>query len=631
MSAITVRRRSLPWLVAYAVPASMLAAVALFSGGTSEWVPVMIVLAAASAAILALYVAAVRLSMVMVRESDMTVREYGFSLTNALFNRIDKRIPFVRNLRRRNADMLTGVVRRTGESYDIERTASLTLRAVIIVAPATMVAGFVLALLYDPLFLVVIIAPLIVYMAPNVSLRLKVQERKSRTEEEVAYFLCYVNIMQTVGHDLYYVFSNLHSEIFPAMTNDAKALVKRVRVLGMTKSEALAEYARTHPFGKFGQFVEGYLAKVTSVGGTPEYTGDKARYFFEEYKGAWQRYEKSAQEMFSGIIMVAIILPMMIMLTAVIGTAETVGMLMVLGTAISPLISIAMVSMLNSSQPATGTPLPLPLVGVVIGALAGIVVFVAGMGPALSIGAACLTGAMANIVTTKRQVGTIRTIEKMLPEFMRDVTEMSKTGSNINRIISEQARKGAYKKAFNDILSKMAADIRIGLPLSDAIENARVRSMNFKFVMFLLEKTYRTGGGTTVIFSAITEFISSVFQTKEHVTKSLTSLTMIVYLAPFLVLGIAHGLLGIMSGSEIAGVDLPESIAFSGAGKLASDEGFFRSMELMTAMMSIPMGLVAAKVSSYTVRDMMPLAIASASTIIAIQTIPFLIDKVGLF
>ena len=106
---------------------------------------------------------------------------------------------------------------------------------------------------------------------------------------------------------------------------------------------------------------------------------------------------------------------------------------------------------------------------------------------------------------------------------------------------------------------------------------------------------------------------------------------MIVYLAPFLVLGIAHGLLGIMSGSEIAGVDLPESIAFSGAGKLASDEGFFRSMELMTAMMSIPMGLVAAKVSSYTVRDMMPLAIASASTIIAIQTVPFLIDKVGLF
>ena len=49
------------------------------------------------------------------------------------------------------------------------------------------------------------------------------QERKSRTEEDVAYFLCYVNIMQTVGHDLYYVFSNLHSEIFPAMTNDAKA------------------------------------------------------------------------------------------------------------------------------------------------------------------------------------------------------------------------------------------------------------------------------------------------------------------------------------------------------------------------------------------------------------------------
>lgn len=631
MSSVTVRRHSLPWVLAYSVPAFILALVALFSGGTSEWVPVMIVLAALSISILSLYLITIRLSMVMVRSDDMTVREYGFSLTSELFNRLDKRVPFIRTLRRRNADMLTDVVRRTGESHDIERTASMTMRAVVVLFPVTVAAGFALAIMYDPLFLVMIIAPGIIYMSPNISLRLKVQERKSRTEEEVAYFLCYINIMQTVGHDLYYAFSNLQTEIFPAMTNDAKSLVKRVRVLGMTKSEALAEYAKTHPFAKFGQFVEGYLAKVTSIGGTPEYTGNKAQYFFEEYKGTWKRYEKSAQEMFSGIMMVAIILPMMIMLTAMIGSTEIIGTLMLMGTAISPLISIAMISMLNSNQPATGTPLPLPMTGIIIGAIAGVVAFVAGMGPAISIGAACLSGAMANTVLTKREVKTIRTIEKMLPEFMRDVTEISKTGANINQIITQQARKQAYKKAFNDIITKMAADIRIGLPLSEAILNARVNSMNFKFVMFLLERTYKTGGGTTVIFSTITDFITSISQTREQVTKSLTSLTLIVYLAPFLVLGISHGLLGIMSGGEIEGFEIPEGTAFSGTGNLAEDEKFFQGMELMTALMSIPMGLVAAKISSYTIRDLMPLAISSASTILAIKTVPIIIEMAGVF
>ena len=406
--------------------------------------------------------------------------------------------------------MLTGVVRRTGESFDIENSAAITMRMVVVLVPVTATVGIIFAVLYDPLFLLVMVAPAVMYMVPNISLRLKVQERKTHAEEEVAYFLCYVNIMQTVGHDLYYAFSHLNTEIFPTMTNDAKEIIKRVMVLGTTKSESLAEYARTHPFAKFAQFIEGYLAKVTSVGGTPEYTGNKAQYFFTEYQGAWKRYEKSAQEIFSGIMMVAIILPMMIMMSAMLGTAEAIGPLMTVGTVISPLISIAMVSMLNSSQPVTGTPLPLPVIGPIVGAVAGMAAFAVGLETAMAIGVACLAGASSNLAVTRRNVGKIRTIEKMLPEFMRDVTEMSKTGANINHILTEQSRKRAYKKPFNDILSKIAADIRIGLPLHEAIQNAKIRSMNFKFTMFLLEKTYRTGGGNTSIFSSITEFISSV-------------------------------------------------------------------------------------------------------------------------
>ena len=631
MSATLQRRNSLPWIVAYMVPTAILAAIALFSGGSSEWMPVMAFLAALSVAILAAFALSIRLRKTMVRLDDMTVQEFRFSLTNELFYRLEKRLPVVTALRRRNASMLTDVVRRTGESFDIETSAYLTVRLVILLVPITAIAGIALAVLYDPLFLLVMIAPAVMYMVPNISLRLKVQERKTRTEEEVAYFLCYVNIMQTVGHDLYYAFSHLQTEIFPAMTTDAKEIIKRVMVLGTTKSESLAEYARTHPFAKFAQFVEGYLAKVTSVGGTPEYTEDKARYFFTEYQGAWKRYERSAQEMFSGIMMVAIILPMMIMMSAMLGTAEAIGPLMLVGMAISPLISIAMVSMLNSSQPATGTPLPLPVLGPIVGAVVGLGAFAVGMEAALAIGAACLAGAASNLVVTRRNVGKIRMIERMLPEFMRDVTEMSKTGANINHIIAEQSRKRSYKKPFNDLLVKMAADIRIGLPLHEAIRNARIKSMNFKFVMFLLERTYRTGGGTTAIFSSITEFISNVYQTKEQVTKSLTSLTMIVYMSPFLVIGIAHAMVGMMSGGDFADQPLPSGIAFTGSINIGEDEGFFKGIHLMTALMSIPMGLVAAKVSSYTVRDTLPLAISSAMTIAAILAVPRIMDMLDLF
>ena len=51
----------------------------------------------------------------------------------------------------------------------------------------------------------------------------------------------------------------------------------------------------------------------------------------------------------------------------------------------------------------------------------------------------------------------------------------------------------------------------------------------------------------------------------------------------------------------------------------------------MAATTAIPMGFVAAKVSSFTIRDMVPLAITSMMTILAIEFVETIIDVLGIF
>ena len=50
---------------------------------------------------------------------------------------------------------------------------------------------------------------------------------------------------------------------------------------------------------------------------------------------------------------------------------------------------------------------------------------------------------------------------------------------------------------------------------------------------------------------------------------------------------------------------------------------------MMAASMSIPMGMVAAKISSHTIRDTRPLCVVSASSLAALTLLPHTMEWIG--
>ncbi len=569
-----------------------------------------------------------RRTKVYKRRTDKTKirqkRLHDFTISQ-IFVILERRMPFLKSLRLWDEKLIEKRVRATGSPHDPEKMATNSTRISTALFFTTAIVGIVGFIIIDPLFLSILAVPLGSFFAPLLTMKIESIERKTRIEEELAYFLSYVNIMQSINTGLYQSFRLIRGTgVFPAFEKDVSEISKRVELLGMTQKESLDIYASNHPSTQFANFVKGYLAKITSVGNVPRYTESKAKYFFDEYLGAWDRYEKSAQEIFSAIIMIAVILPMMIAFNALLGSGSTASLLLLLGMILPPLVSIIMIIMLNASQPSTGNKYEISYISFMPGVVVGMLTFISGVSLPVSFGMACLITGISNYTIMKNASAKSEAIDTMLPEFMRDITEMSQTGQNINQIIQKQSIKKAYKKRFNNILLDIAKKIRTGMSFVNAVDSIKTHSKQVRFIFFLLARTYSTGGGSSDIFYNITDFITKIQQKKQQVRKGLASLTVIVFFTPFLMLGVSHMMLGMFTNSY----DISEMGAVPFGSKF--DDSILYNIELITIFTSVSMGVVAAKISNGTIKNTLPLSISSLTTILAIYMLPAIIEEFGI-
>ena len=546
----------------------------------------------------------------------------GYNTTYVI---LEEKIPIIKWLRRTSQNTLNRTAQKSGGTYDTERNAVTYTRRCVMMIPPCVILGICGHIFLDKIWLILFAVPIITYVIPMVQLRLRIRTRYNTVSGETAYFLSYVNIMQSIGIGLYRSFEIIHKsgDAFPAMRQDASAICRRV-ITGSTRNDSLLQYAKHHPVRIIRDFVSGYVTKQSAMGDVPGYTAQKAHQAFLQYETAWTRYEKSVQEIFGGIMMFAIVLPLMIMLSAMLGTPQTVRTLLVSGTAISPLISLFMIILLNQSQPSTGISAKVSPWSVMAGMLAGVMSVIADAPLGITISVCTMAFACANHFIYKNHTQKNRSSERILPEFLRDMTEMSRTGQSISQIICRQARQRIYGKHFDDTLERVAGKINSGYALEDTLRMVSFPGTNTRFVMFLLGVAHRTGSNTITILEMVTEFASKIQHIKNSVTKTLAPLCYIVYATPFITLGLAHLMLGIFAGSASGNVS-GDAIPFSPISGDTLHE-YIDGMVVMSAAMSIPMGVVAAKISSYTVRYTAPLGIVSFCNILAIISIPHIME-----
>ena len=549
----------------------------------------------------------------------LTVSRVTFGMGVRILIYLEEHISILRTAQDINRRMQKRVVYRSGRAHDIERDAVVYTRiSAIILIPCA------ISPLFHPFLAGVAALPTIIYMMPTIRLHTQAKQRQESVSREMPFFLVYVHLMQTIGAGLYRALEMIPEKTFPAIYRDVIQIHRRV-VTGSTIYDALAHYARYHPVRIMADFVAGYVAKQQALGDVPSYTAQKAQQSFAEYESAWKRYEKNAQEILGGVMMFAIILPMMVMLSATLGTSGTISNLLTVGTLISPAISAMMLAIIHQMQPAGGDTLPVWPISPGIGAGAGLILWMAGSEISIIVSVSCGAAAFAAAIRGWGHRTLVRTTGRMIPEFLRDITEISRTGASVSQAISRQAARASYDAPFADVIRHISSMMRSGMTLGEALDNMSYATAHMKFVMFLIGVIYRTGGGGPALLHTVSEFADRIYRTRESVSKSLMPLCGIVYAAPFVTLAMAHLMLSMMGGE---GGAIEEDIPFS---PMPSDTIplYKEGLNLMAAAMAIPMGMVAAKIVSHTIRDTIPLGVASVCSVAAILGVPILWEAIS--
>ena len=548
---------------------------------------------------------------------------------------VEKYIRAIRRVRERYAAYLR--VYGGGIPYDYDAHARKAVHLALTLSP------LVAAPIADVRLFMLALCP-IVMIYPLMQLSSRVKQRKIQIEEEMSFFLAYLTTMQGVGYTLYTALESVRDapDVFAQLAQDAAIVTQKV-VLGIPHMDALREYAKNHPVQQFKDFLHGYISKHETVGPVPSYTETKAEQFFELYQQTWIRYKEAALMLCTMAVICAVMIPIMMVMMIFISTPATTNMILTMGPILGPVLCVMMLFMVQSSQPSTGVKLKPWLPGIGVGAAAVVAVhilwvtyIVPGGGiwdtePGITISIGFLAGAISNYVMVRQQIGGASNVDRGLPEFLEDVYEQTLAGSDISTILRQQTRSRLYSGLFGRLLNGIVSKLEMGSTMQDACVEARKHSRYLSFVLLIIIRLQEIGGtaNTPSILRQMTHFMSSILITKMDVTKSLRMGAMMIYASPLMLVGIMNAMFAIFADSGTAtntlSTVLPPGM-MEGFGPPDPDAAYRERLGLIAALLTCPMGLVAAKITRFTSVDTMPVIIVAVVNILAIMTIPILIE-----
>jgi archaeal flagellar protein FlaJ len=440
-----------------------------------------------------------------------------------------------------------------------------------------------LILVFVPLF---IIAGFVVVPLNNAS------DRSTGLERELPFAAAYISVMSSGGIAPYDSFRRLTQvNLLPSMSKEARDIVKDVEIFGFDPLSALETAAKKTPLDLFKDFLGGYSSTVIIGGDIGHFLERKAEDIFK----ARGLRVKAAAERLGMLLETFIIVEVMMSLcfyilfavnnlqtntTNALTTAASTtnndlsaysGML--LYTFIfTPMLSIMFIYLAHSMQ--TKTPVtemrPYKVLG--ISSAVGIVFFLMltnfmgfaqlplftqlqaiGVDLPVALAVSLFIIAAPPAIIHMKLSKTRSSMEQGVASFLRDLTEVRKTGLSPEKCIESLSRRdyGAFTKE----LRKISSDISWGVPIKQVMIDFlhRTRSWMVQIVMFLLVETIDVGGGTIAMIDSLARFNNMTVEVEKEKKMSVRPYIMMPYLASILLVATTVMMMGLTTGITIPG------------------------------------------------------------------------------
>ena len=426
--------------------------------------------------------------------------------------------------------------------------------------------GFLPLLFLVPIPFYVMIGFLLIPMS-------KASDRASALEREMPFAATYISVMASGGIAPYISFKRLAEvELMPAMSSEAREIIKDVEIFGIDPLTAIEKAAKENPLDVFRDFLSGYASTVIIGGDITHFLERKAEDIF---KTRAMRVKAAAERL--GMLLETFIIVMVLMSLSFyilfsVESIYSIGMStyssMLLYTYLfTPMLSLMFIYLAHSMQPKTPVVEMRPYKVFIVCSILGLVLFllltnflgymeipffsslqtVIDMPIAITIALFVATAPAA--VVHEKLSKKRASIEKGVNSFLRDLTEIRKTGLSPERCIESLSDRDYGE--FSSELRKISSEISWGVPIKKVIMDfvRRTKSWMTQIVMFLLVETIDVGGGTIAMIESLARFNNLTQEVEKEKKMAVRPYILMPYFAAILLVTTTIMVLGFTSGT----------------------------------------------------------------------------------
>jgi flagellar protein FlaJ len=436
-----------------------------------------------------------------------------------------------------------------------ETYVSLMFFIALFTLPVSIMA---IMILYFYMFIpVIFLVPLPIYVMIGFMLipMSRAGERARGLEREMPFAATYVSVMASGGIAPYTSFKRLAEvELLPMMRDEAREIMKDVEIFGINPLTAIGNAAKKNPLDVFREFLSGYASTVIIGGDIRHFLERKAEDIFKtralRVKAAAERLGMLLETFIIVMVLMSLSFYILFSVESIFSTGMSAYSTIILYTYLfTPMLALMFIYLAHSMQPKSPITemLPYKVFGVcgVIGSLLfllltnfmgymevpffGSLQTIIDLPIAISIALFVTTAPAAvlhNKLSKKRD-----SIEKGVNSFLRDLTEVKKTGLSPERCIESLSNRdyGAFSKE----LRKISSEISWGVPIRKVIIDfvRRTRSWMTQIVMFLLVETIDVGGGTIAMIESLARFNNMTQEVEKEKRMAVRPYIMMPYFA----------------------------------------------------------------------------------------------------
>ena len=436
-----------------------------------------------------------------------------------------------------------------------ETYVSLMFFIALLTLPVSIIALVILYLYFFIPIIFLIPFPIYVMIGFMLIPMSRAGERASNLEREMPFAATYVSVMASGGIAPYTSFKRLAEvELMPVMRDEAREIIKDVEIFGINPLTAIENAAKRNPLDVFKDFLSGYASTVIVGGDIRHFLERKAEDIFKtramRVKAAAERLGMLLETFIIVMVLMSLCFYILFSVESIYSTGISTYSGIILYTYLfTPLLSFMFIYLAHSMQPKS--PLiemrPYKVFGVcsVIGLLLFLLLtdfmgyirvpFFSSLQTIIDLPIAIsmalfITTAPAAVVHHKLSAKRAST-EQGITSFLKDLTEVKKTGLSPERCIESLANRDYGR--FSEEVRKISSEISWGAPVRKVIMDfvKRTRSWMSQIVMFLLVETIDVGGATIAMIESLARFNSLTREVEKEKRMAVRPYIMMPYFA----------------------------------------------------------------------------------------------------